>query len=135
MLISGNDGEALLQDLLAPFSAKAGARALRLHLSSAAEAAQPAGADGRTGGGSGSSAQCGAGGGGGAGGGPKLQQVELLMSTQAQHWLFHRLAAANRDPSAALQMVLAQLQAHFVEQQQQQAAAAVAAASADLGPA
>lgn len=129
--MSGNDGEALLRELLTPSATtEDGSPAVRLRLASAAAAEQPVGADGRTGS-AGGSGQCGAG--AGAEGGPRLQQAELLMSARAQHWLYHRLAAANRDPSAALQGVLAQLQKHFASQSQQAAAAAMAAAAAELG--
>ncbi|KAL4855837.1 Alpha-mannosidase I [Chlorella vulgaris] len=40
-------------------------------------------------------------------------QVELLMSPQAQAWLFSRMAAGGKDPNKALAQILGQLQAHF----------------------
>lgn len=41
------------------------------------------------------------------------QQVELVMSPQAQLWLFNKVAANSKDPSAAFSKILGQIQAHF----------------------
>lgn len=131
VLVNGADGQGLLQELLAPSSVDGtGGSALRLRLSAAAGQAAPGGA--------GTSATAGAGAGGQCGveaqqqQAKRAQQVELLMSARAQHWLFHRLAADNRNANAALKRVLAQLQAHFVAQAQQQDAAAAEAAAAEF---
>lgn len=48
--------------------------------------------------------------------GPRRQQVELLMSQEAQMWLFKRVAESSSDPSAAFARILQQIQEHFLQQ-------------------
>lgn len=48
--------------------------------------------------------------------GPRRQQVELLMSQEAQLWLFKRVAETSSDPSAAFALILQQIQEHFLQQ-------------------
>jgi shikimate 5-dehydrogenase len=50
---------------------------------------------------------------GGGGGEARAQQVQLLMSPQAQLWLFNRVAAGGSDPGATFARLLSQVQHHF----------------------
>ncbi len=60
--------------------------------------------------------QCGAGTAEADKAGPRRQQVELLMSQEAQTWLFKKVAETSADPSAAFALILQQIQEHFLQQ-------------------
>ena len=60
--------------------------------------------------------QCGAGTTAADKAGPRRQQVELLMSQEAQTWLFKKVAETSADPSAAFALILQQIQEHFLQQ-------------------